>query len=133
MFAKKKKKIDISAPSNFQHRVHTGFDSDNGKFVGLPKQWTSLVGKSPHRPKPMLDSSAITPVEVEEVVRWEESTNRAGSAVRSNSLRSSIPLARKREPAGQLVTVQEQGNPGPLQNGYQGACQGHPNAQCVHA
>ena len=72
MFAKKKKKIDISAPSNFQHRVHTGFDSNNGKFVGLPKQWTSLVGKSPHRPKPMLDPSAITPVEVEEMEEVEE-------------------------------------------------------------
>ena len=43
MFSKKKKKIEISAPSNFQHRVHTGFDNSSNKFVGLPKQWASLV------------------------------------------------------------------------------------------
>ena len=45
MFSKKKKKIEISAPSNFQHRVHTGFE--NNKFVGLPKQWASLVDDKP--------------------------------------------------------------------------------------
>ncbi len=54
MFSKKKKKVEISAPSNFQHRVHTGFDNHSNKFVGLPKQWASLVGDesgaaSPHR------------------------------------------------------------------------------------
>ena len=43
MFSKKKKKVEISAPSNFQHRVHTGFDNSAHKFVGLPKQWASLV------------------------------------------------------------------------------------------
>ena len=43
MFAKKKKKVEISAPTNFQHRVHTGFDQSNNKFVGLPLQWASIV------------------------------------------------------------------------------------------
>ena len=45
MFGKKKKKpsIQISQPSNFQHRVHTGFDWENGKFVGLPTQWASII------------------------------------------------------------------------------------------
>lgn len=61
MFGKKKsKKLDISAPSNFQHRVHTGFDNQSNQFVGLPKQWASLVGdtpasQSPHRPKALID------------------------------------------------------------------------------
>ena len=138
MFAKKKKKIDISAPSNFQHRVHTGFDSNNGKFVGLPKQWTSLVGaeagaNSPHRPRPMLDPSAITPVEMErEVVRGETPQNGrmgalrgGGSVVRSNSLRSSSP-PRRRE-ASHLPTVQERpaGPQLPPQNG-------HPGGQIQH-
>ena len=60
MFSKKKsKKLDISAPTNFQHRVHTGFDDHSNKFVGLPKQWASLVGEtpanqSPYRPKAMV-------------------------------------------------------------------------------
>ena len=69
MFSKKKKKIEISAPSNFQHRVHTGFDNSAQKFVGLPKQWASLVGdeagaQSPHRPSPLVDPSAITPTDI---------------------------------------------------------------------
>lgn len=68
MFSKKKKKIEISAPSNFQHRVHTGFDNESNRFVGLPKQWASLVGdeagsNSPHRPTPLVDPSAITPTD----------------------------------------------------------------------
>ena len=146
MFAKKKKKIDISAPSNFQHRVHTGFDSNNGKFVGLPKQWTSLVGSeagasSPHRPKPMLDPSAITPVGVErEVVRGENNGRGGagrGAVVRSNSLRSSSPQRVRREPSS-LAPVPERPGPGPHpgpsphhQNGYVGgpgpSYQGPPN------
>jgi hypothetical protein len=69
MFAKKKsKKVEISAPSNFQHRVHTGFDNHSNKFVGLPKQWASLVGEtpasgSPYRPTPMVDPSSFTPTD----------------------------------------------------------------------
>lgn len=43
MFTKKKKKPIISMPSNFEHRVHTGFDRREGKFVGLPPQWASLI------------------------------------------------------------------------------------------
>ena len=69
MFSKKKKKIEISAPSNFQHRVHTRFDNPSNKYVGLPKQWASLVvdeagSVSPHRPTPMVDPSAITPTDI---------------------------------------------------------------------
>ncbi len=79
MFSKKKKKIEISAPSNFQHRVHTGFDNSSNKFVGLPRQWASLVGDeagsaSPHRPAPLVDPSAITPtdmLEMKPVVRGD--------------------------------------------------------------
>ena len=39
----KKKKIEISEPSNFVHHVHTGFDESQGKLVGLPPQWSSLI------------------------------------------------------------------------------------------
>ncbi|CAG0897506.1 unnamed protein product, partial [Darwinula stevensoni] len=40
---KVKKKTDlISSPTNFVHRVHTGFDRNEGIFVGLPPQWASL-------------------------------------------------------------------------------------------
>ena len=69
MFSKKKKKPEISTPSNFQHRVHTGYDNTCNKFVGLPKQWASLVqdvagNSSPQRPTPMVDPSTITPTDM---------------------------------------------------------------------
>jgi p21-activated kinase 7 len=69
MFSKKKKKPQISLPSNFEHRVHTGFDKKEGKYIGLPLQWASIVGnnqilKSSNRPLPLVDPSAITPTEI---------------------------------------------------------------------
>lgn len=69
MFTKKKKKPQISHPTNFEHRVHTGFDKREGKFVGLPLQWASIVGnnqilKSTNRPLPLVDPSEITPTEI---------------------------------------------------------------------
>lgn len=79
MFSKKKKKPLISPPSNFEHRVHTGFDKREGKFVGLPLQWASLVGnnqilKSTNRPLPLVDPSEITQTEIldlKKIVRGE--------------------------------------------------------------
>jgi len=69
MFSKKKKKPQISDPTNFEHRVHTGFDKREGKYVGLPLQWASIVGnnqvlKSSNRPLPLVDPSEITPTEI---------------------------------------------------------------------
>lgn len=69
MFSKKKKKPQISPPTNFEHRVHTGFDKREGKYVGLPLQWASIVGnnqilKSTNRPLPLVDPSEITPTEI---------------------------------------------------------------------
>lgn len=36
----------ISAPSQFSHRVHVGFDPTNGSFVGLPAEWEKLLTAS---------------------------------------------------------------------------------------
>lgn len=49
MFSAKKKtqlngRPTISSPSNFVHRVHTGYDRDDGHLTGLPFQWASLLG-----------------------------------------------------------------------------------------
>lgn len=56
-------------PSNFEHRVHTGFDKREGRYVGLPLQWASIVGnnqilKSTNRPLPLVDPSEITHTEI---------------------------------------------------------------------
>ncbi|XP_053236623.1 serine/threonine-protein kinase PAK 5 isoform X4 [Podarcis raffonei] len=64
MFGKKKKKLEISGPSNFEHRVHTGFDHREQKFTGLPQQWHSLLADTANRPKPMVDPSCITPIQL---------------------------------------------------------------------
>lgn len=71
MFTKKKKqRIQISAPSNFEHRVHTDFDEQEQKFVGLPRQWQSLIEDTAKRPKPFIDATVITTVEPRKVSFW---------------------------------------------------------------
>lgn len=107
MFNKKKKKPFISPPTNFEHRVHTGFDKREGKFIGLPLQWAGIVGnnqilRSTNRPLPVVDPSEITPTEIldlKTIVRGEtkfknvESNGipKTSNVARSNSLRSSSP------------------------------------------
>lgn len=130
MFSKKKKKPQISMPSNFEHRVHTGFDKREGKYVGLPLQWASIVGnnqvlKSSNRPLPLVDPSAITPTEIldlKTIVRPHSDHQSRSSSVlgnhstsagnggiflpktshvaRSNSLRSSSPPRVRRDLMG---------------------------------
>ncbi|XP_064484140.1 serine/threonine-protein kinase PAK mbt-like isoform X2 [Ornithodoros turicata] len=115
MFVKKKKKPIISAPTNFEHRVHTGWDRKEGRFVGLPPQWASLIQTGQERPKPIIDPSHITPTEMLDmklhtIVRGPSSGGMCGavrvlpggqhpghlgkgpmSVTRSNSLRKESP------------------------------------------
>ncbi|XP_022919032.1 serine/threonine-protein kinase PAK mbt [Onthophagus taurus] len=126
MFSKKKKKPQISSPTNFEHRVHTGFDKREGRYTGLPLQWASIVGnnqilKSTNRPLPLVDPSEITPTEIldlKTIVRGDhKSENRlslnqqqtkqlnsngivlpkTSNVARSNSLRSSSPPRLRRD------------------------------------
>ncbi|KAK2707506.1 serine/threonine-protein kinase PAK mbt-like [Artemia franciscana] len=109
MFSKKKKKPVISHPSNFEHRVHTGFDWREGKFVGLPPQWQGIVNPSVSgkRPAPLVDPSEITPTEIIDlkiIVRGAEKFKlhgqglpKSSSVSRSNSLRSQSPPKARRE------------------------------------
>uniref|UniRef100_A0AAX7UP34 non-specific serine/threonine protein kinase n=1 Tax=Astatotilapia calliptera TaxID=8154 RepID=A0AAX7UP34_ASTCA len=105
MFGKKKKRLEISAPSNFEHRVHTGFDPREQKFTGLPQQWQSLLADTANRPKPMVDPSYITPIQLapmKTIVRGNRPPKDASinglleefdniSVTRSNSLRKESP------------------------------------------
>lgn len=36
----------VSNPTNFNHRVHVGFDPQTGAFVGLPTEWEKLLSTS---------------------------------------------------------------------------------------
>lgn len=130
MFSKKKKKPQISLPSNFEYRVHTAFDKREGRYIGLPPQWVSIVGnnqilKSTNRPLPLVDPSEITPTEIldlKTIVRPHLNNNKVpddllqtttttvptngivlpktSHVARSNSLRSSSPQRIRRDIRG---------------------------------
>uniref|UniRef100_A0A665UCA1 non-specific serine/threonine protein kinase n=1 Tax=Echeneis naucrates TaxID=173247 RepID=A0A665UCA1_ECHNA len=64
MFRRKKKcRPEISAPRDFQHRVHTSFNPVTGHYMGLPPQWQSVIDTL-RRPRPLVDPSRITEVEL---------------------------------------------------------------------
>ncbi|CAJ0950084.1 unnamed protein product, partial [Mesorhabditis belari] len=70
-YRKKLKKEDISTPTNFEHRIHAGYNSGTGQYTGLPKQWEALLGRSKFsggdRPKPLADPSTYTPSELSSI------------------------------------------------------------------
>ncbi|KAM9317895.1 serine/threonine-protein kinase PAK 4 [Pholidichthys leucotaenia] len=113
MFNKKKKsRIQISAPSNFEHRVHTDFDEQEQKFVGLPRQWQSLIEDTAKRPKPYIDATVITTVEPQKTIvrgtkmgadgslTWLLDEFDTMSVTRSNSLRRGSPPTQPRRDSG---------------------------------
>ena len=112
LFNKKRKRVDISEPQNFEHRFHTGYDKETGKFQGLPPQWEALLGiqrETQKRPKPIVDPEIITQMSPLRKSQWnlmnsEKPNARVISVSRSNSLRNSFrvtpgsrPGTRKRE------------------------------------
>ncbi|XP_074541636.1 serine/threonine-protein kinase PAK 6b [Halichoeres trimaculatus] len=104
---KKRRRPEISAPQDFQHRVHTSFDAATGRYVGLPPQWQSVIDTL-RRPRPLVDPSRITEVELkktivrgsfighEDYISHVISEMSRLSVTSSNSLRRSSPSARKR-------------------------------------
>lgn len=130
---RKSKKIEISAPTNFCHRVHTDFDERQNKYVGLPLQWVSLVERNAKaletRPRGLIDPLQVTPTDAMDlqgvgkpVVRGGGSPAggappqepvrngvavlpRSSSVARSNSLRQQSPPTRLR--------TQQRGRQGP--------------------
>ncbi|KAJ1109082.1 hypothetical protein NDU88_006449 [Pleurodeles waltl] len=110
MFGKKKKRVEISAPSNFEHRVHTGFDEQEQKFTGLPRQWQGIIEEYAKRPKPLVDPACITTIQhgkQKTIVRgnklardgsltWLLDEFENMSVTRSNSLRRDSPPAHPR-------------------------------------
>nr|XP_061806273.1 serine/threonine-protein kinase PAK 5-like [Nerophis lumbriciformis] len=144
MFGKKKKRLEISAPSNFEHRVHTGFDPREQKFTGLPQQWQSLLADTANRPKPMVDPSYITPIQLapmkispkkvqasetpKTIVRGNRPPKDASinglleefdniSVTRSNSLRKESPPGAHQAGAGSRPLVGARPG-GPEENGF---------------
>ncbi|XP_068198106.1 serine/threonine-protein kinase PAK 6b isoform X2 [Antennarius striatus] len=104
---KKKRRPEISPPQDFQHRVHTSFDADTGRYVGLPPQWQSVIDNL-RRPRPLVDPSRITEVELKKPIVRGSAIGHGDyishaiaemsrlSVTSSNSLRRSSLSARKR-------------------------------------
>lgn len=140
MFGKKKKRVEISAPSNFEHRVHTGFDQNEQKFTGLPRQWQSLIEESARRPKPLVDPACITSIQPgapKTIVRGSKGAKDGAltllldefenmSVTRSNSLRrdSPPPPARARQENGMPAEQAAMARGGPEKAGGQGRVAG---------
>ncbi|KAI6247779.1 Serine/threonine-protein kinase CLA4 [Erysiphe necator] len=79
----------VSNPTNFNHSVHVGFDSQTGEFVGLPPEWSKL-----------LNSSAITkedyernPQAVFEVLEFYSDITRKAQNPNQYSNMPSVPAA----------------------------------------
>lgn len=127
---KKKKKPAISGPSNFEHRVHTGFDHQHGRYTGLPTQWAGIIvpEENTERRRPMVDPSAITDVQPLKTIIRGPSTQQLNGTVgndvrgitvaRSNSLRNTSPpsLRRKYYPDGSYPSVPENEQMGQMSN-----------------
>ncbi|XP_056022142.1 uncharacterized protein LOC125649787 [Ostrea edulis] len=106
MFKKNKKRPEISKPLNFEHRVHTGFDSEHGKYVGLPPQWMGIIipdQEQEQRRKPMVDPSTITDMDIQPlktIIRGNSAQlngyHGGISVARSNSLRQGSPLQQRK-------------------------------------
>uniref|UniRef100_A0A8C1UB40 non-specific serine/threonine protein kinase n=1 Tax=Cyprinus carpio TaxID=7962 RepID=A0A8C1UB40_CYPCA len=127
MFGKKKKRLEISAPSNFEHRVHTGFNPHEQKFTGLPQQWQSLLADTANRPKPMVDPSYITPMKT--IVRGSRPPKDASinglleefdsiSVTRSNSLRKESPPGAHQSSGSKPSSSSTSNAGGPEENGF---------------
>jgi hypothetical protein len=94
---RRRRRPPISKPSNFQHRVHAGYDTKTGKFVGLPPQWEQLI-KNEGRPKPIIDPDNITDTESNRITQFfdedfnihNEQNKQPINVSRSNSLRGSF-------------------------------------------
>ncbi|CAL8315310.1 unnamed protein product [Lota lota] len=111
MFRRRRKKrgLEISAPRDFEHRVHTSYDVSRGCYVGLPPQWQSLI-ENLRRPLPLVDPSTITQVELvprktivrgsfighEDYISHVIAEMTKVSVTSSNSLRRTSMSARKR-------------------------------------
>ncbi|XP_059212100.1 LOW QUALITY PROTEIN: serine/threonine-protein kinase PAK 6-like [Centropristis striata] len=104
---RKKRRPEISAPQDFQHRVHTSFDVATGRYVGLPPQWQSVIDTL-RRPRPLVDPSRVTEVHLhkrivrgsfvghgDDISQLISEMSRL-SVTGSNSLRRSSPSARRR-------------------------------------
>lgn len=83
----RKKRPAISGPSNFEHRVHTRVSTEEGKLIGLPVQWLSIVNERHRNRQPYIDADVITPICFEDRIIRGSQRRKNVDIARSNSLR----------------------------------------------
>lgn len=93
MFGHRKKRPAISTPSNFEHRVHTTVSRDEGRLVGLPVQWLSIVNEKQRNRQPYVDADVITPICFEDRIIRGSQRRKNVDIARSNSLREDRGIA----------------------------------------
>ncbi|KAM8793953.1 serine/threonine-protein kinase PAK 4 [Eudromia elegans] len=111
MLGRRKKRVEISAPRDFEHRVHAGYDARERRFTGLPRQWRGLLEEPARRPRPLVDPARVTALRpAKNIVRgtagakdgslaWLLGEFETVSVSRSNSLRrDSPPFPLRHEP-----------------------------------
>uniref|UniRef100_A0A0M3HVL5 non-specific serine/threonine protein kinase n=1 Tax=Ascaris lumbricoides TaxID=6252 RepID=A0A0M3HVL5_ASCLU len=109
------KKIEISAPTNFVHRIHAGYDPSTGEYHGLPKQWQAIIG-TPFsgrrgRPRPMVDPSCITPLEIAEIKTIVRGDVPPHSIRQSNAFRTGLQSVASQPSVQQCVRIPESWTP----------------------
>lgn len=62
MFSKKRPRVQISAPLNFEHRIHTGYDPTKNSYSGLPAQWNNVVDTPSHKYTSFSESNKVPPI-----------------------------------------------------------------------
>ncbi|GMS77900.1 hypothetical protein PENTCL1PPCAC_75 [Pristionchus entomophagus] len=110
------KKSEIGTPTDFQHRIHAGFDPATGQYSGLPKQWQVILGRVPARslgsgrPRALVDPSAITPMEMASIKtvvrgdRYNPETNNQAFALSGMSVARSNSLRQQQQPLSLRMT-----------------------------
>lgn len=75
MFSKKRPRVQISAPLNFEHRIHTGYDPTKNSYSGLPAQWNNVVDTPSHKYTSFSESNKVPPIKVSFKLHFHVFTN----------------------------------------------------------
>ncbi|EGD80891.1 STE/STE20/PAKA protein kinase [Salpingoeca rosetta] len=118
------RKVDISAPLDFVHEVHVGFDPETGEFSGLPPQWSALLQVSgitkkeiAKNPQAMVDVLGFYTEDVQgtadgEGVKFMVDTDKKSGKSGKQGVKMAAPAAKQPQP--QSAPAKEAPQPPPV-------------------
>lgn len=77
----------ISAPTDFEHTVHVGYDPQRGEFTGMPEAWARLLSEADISKSEQKNN----PEAVLNVLHWFEKTNTHNKEVKFMTITQSNP------------------------------------------